>query len=388
MNTLLRTAAVALAGFTAFLSLYAPQPLLPTLAQVFGASAGQVSVAITMGTLGMAIFSPFAGALSDRIGRRRLILIASFALAFFSTASALTPNLPLFLVSRFLLGAVTPGVVAVTVAYIHEEWPAAESGRATSAYIAGTIIGGFAGRLIAGIIVTHASWHMAFLALGLINLLCAIALLLWLPVERHERHPANTAGWAAVREHLRNGKLIATYAVGFCILFTLTSSFTYINFHLAAPPFRLAPAALGTLFFVYLAGAAFTLVAGRLIDSQGHRWTLLLAIAIGITGILLTLSTAMPAIVIGLALCCCGVFGAQAAANSFLGKAATHNRALAIGLYGTFYYGGGAVGAAAPGLLWNAYGWTGCVLLILAVQLSSMAMGATLWPAKSPSHRH
>src|SRR5262245_49784315 len=99
-----------LAGFTAFLSLYAPQPLLPALAHVFDVSAGTISLSITTATLGMALASPLAGFISDRMGRRRLIIAAAFALAVFSILSAVAFALPFFLVTRFLLGAATPGV--------------------------------------------------------------------------------------------------------------------------------------------------------------------------------------------------------------------------------------------------------------------------------------
>jgi MFS family permease len=85
---------------------------------------------------------------------------------------------------------------------------------------------------------------------------------------------ATIRGMAA---HLANPRLLATYAVGFGVLFTLIATFTYVNFYLAAPPFGLGTTALGLLFTVYLVGAAITPVGGRAIDRLGHRWTLLAA---------------------------------------------------------------------------------------------------------------
>ena len=54
--------------------------------------------------------------------------------------------------------------------------------------------------------------------------------------------------------------------VGSCILFSMLAIFTYVNFHLAAPPFHLGTAALGYVFLVYLVGGVITPVAGRWID--------------------------------------------------------------------------------------------------------------------------
>ena len=56
--------------------------------------------------------------------------------------------------------------------------------------------------------------------------------------------------------HLRNPQLIAIYAVGFGVLFNFIAVFTYVSFHLAAPPYDFTPAKLGLLFVTYLAGIA------------------------------------------------------------------------------------------------------------------------------------
>ena len=42
----------------------------------------------------------------------------------------------------------TPGVFAIAMAYIHHEWPPTHVGRATTAYISGTVLGGFTGRAL------------------------------------------------------------------------------------------------------------------------------------------------------------------------------------------------------------------------------------------------
>ena len=128
-------------------------------------------------------------------------------------------------------------------------------------------------------------------------------------------------------------KLAGAYAAGFCVLFTQIAMFTYVTFHLADPPFNLSPAALGWLFSVYLAGAVITPFAGRWIDVYGHRAGLVAAIAIGVTGSLFTLSSALALVVAGLAFVSSGVFIAQAAASSYVGASARRDRGLAVGLY-------------------------------------------------------
>jgi MFS family permease len=152
-----------------------------------------------------------------------------------------------------------------------------------------------------------------------------------------------------------------------------------VTFELAGPRFRLTPAALGWLFVVFLVGAVITPFSGRWIDVHGHRMALVTAIAIGIAGSLLTLGHALAEVVAGLALVCSGVFIAQAAASSYVGAAATHDRGLAVGLYAMFYYAGGSAGGALPALFWNSGGWRACVVLVVAVQMTTAAIGWFSW---------
>ena len=368
-----------LAGFCAFLDLYATQPLLPMLVRVFHATEVMVSLTVTVATVGVALAAPFAGSISDRAGRKSTIVWSSAALGVFTVLAAWSPGLNALLFWRFLQGVFTPGIFAVTIAYIHDEWHGSESGQATAAYVSGTVVGGFSGRFISGFIATHLDWRWVFVALGVLNLAGALAMWRWLPRERSRPRAVGAAGFAAVGEHLRNPKLLATYAVGFCVLFSMTSVFTYITFYLAAAPFHLLPASLGSLFFVYLIGAAITPVSGRWIDRFGQRLALATAIGAGVAGVLLTLVQNLGAVVVGLAICCTGVFIAQASASSYIGVATKHKRALAVGLYATFYYAGGSAGAAVPGFVWRAGGWPACVALIAAVQVLTVALALMLW---------
>jgi YNFM family putative membrane transporter len=374
------TLAVVLAGFVAFLGLYATQPLLPLLARTFGASTFRVNLTITAPTMVIAACAPFVGRLADTIGLRRVIIGSSFTLAVVTALAATSTTLRQLVLWRLAQGLMTPGIFAGTVAYIHEEWPAERAGRGTAAYMSGTILGGFTGRAMAGLVAADVNWHMSFVALAIVNVLVSTALCAWLPRERAlQRRHSKDGGRLRPLQYFRNGQLVATYAIGFCVLFTQVAMFTYVTFYLAAPPFRLSTSALGWLFVVYLLGAVVTPFGGRWIDQHGHRSGLALAMAIGGVGALLTLVVWLPAIVAGLALCSTGVFIAQAATSSYIGAVTTRDRALAVGLYSTFYYSGGSIGAAAPSPLWSLGGWPACVALIVLVQLLGITIALTFW---------
>src|SRR6266516_647370 len=122
-----RRVAVALAGFSVFLNLYAPQSVLPLLAREFGAGAGETSLAITASTLAVALIAPFTGTFADVVGRKRVIAAAMFALVVPTAMVGLAPDIHALGVWRFVQGLTLPPIFAVMVAYIGEEWPARRS---------------------------------------------------------------------------------------------------------------------------------------------------------------------------------------------------------------------------------------------------------------------
>jgi YNFM family putative membrane transporter len=381
------TFAIALAGSAAFLSLYATQPLLPLLARTFHASTFDVGLTITAPTIAVAIFAPLVGRLADRTGLQRVIVASAFLLAVATALAATSSSLPQLLLWRFVQGVITPGIFAGAVAYIHEEWPAERAGRGTGAYMTGTILGGFTGRAVAGLVAVDFNWQASFAALAVLTFAMAAALLACLPADRTPaKHHRDLGHPGSLIRHLRNRQLVTTYAIGFCVLFTQVAMFTYVTFHLAAPPYSLSTAALGWLFVVYLIGAVVTPFGGGWIDRYGHRAGLGIAMGIGATGALLTVAPWLPVIVAGLALTSTGVFIAQAATSSYIGAVTTQDRASAVGLYSTFYYAGGSVGAALPAALWSRGGWPACVALIVAVQMAGVLIAFTQWTPARATH--
>jgi len=319
------------------------------------------------------------------VGKRRVIVTGAFLVSFAVLMAATSRTLYQVIGWRFAQGLVTPGVFAVAVAYLHDRWDGARAATTAAAYVTGTVVGGFVGRLVAGQAAAHWGWRASFVAVGAMSLACALILVLTLPEEglRAEgkgRSDARKGRWS----HLMTRALLGTYAAGFCVLFAQVAMFTYVTFHLAAPPFVLSTAALGWLFAVYLAGAVITPISGRWINTHGYRATLGIAMALGVAGSLLTLGHLLLEVIAGLALVSSGVFVAQAAINGYIGVAARADRGLAVGMYATCYYIGGSVGGALPALFWSTGGWRASVALVIAVQIATALFGWTFWrPARA-----
>jgi predicted MFS family arabinose efflux permease len=380
MSVDLRSFAVATTGFCAFVNLYSVQALLPALARDFGVGAGEISWLMTAGTAAIALTAPFTGVLADVVGRKRLITAAMFAVVAPTLIMTLVTSVPAFVFWRFVQGILLPPIFTVAVAYIGDEWPPAEVPRVAGLYISGSSIGGFSGRFIPGVLTDLVGWRLAFTVVALLTLMAALIVAVTLT---HERHFVRSGGlYASLRQmlrHLRDPQLLATYAIGFGVLFNFIATFTYVSFHLAEPPYQFSPTLLGALFLTYLVSSPIVPWVGRAMALFGRRPFVLGVIALWIVGVLLLLAPPVSAIIVGLTLCAvCGMI-CQAVSTGYVAMTAKEGRSSAVGLYATSYYAGGSAGALITGFAWTLAGWNGCVATIVAMQLIIAGIVAAAW---------
>ncbi len=381
MNIDRRDAGVAAAGLCSFINLYVPQSILPTLAQSFGVAPARTALTITAPLLAVALVAPFVGTISDRLGRKRLIVAASFALVVPTLLVANAGSLDAMLLWRFLQGLLLPFIFAVSIGYIGDECPGSAGVRAAGSYALGTIFGGFAGRFIAGVVSEFAGWRTAFLAVAVLTTIGATAVAILLPRERNFRPlPGGArAMFGTYAAHFRNSRLLATCGIGFGMLFANVALYTFVNFHLAAPPFSLTPGQLGMVFVVYLIGLVTTPVSTRLVLRNGRRSTFAFAVALAIGGILLTLSPTVAGVIVGLAGASGGLFVVQTLSLGWIAANVRHAVSTAVGLYVTVFYIGGALGGIVPAGVWQAHGWPGVVALLAGVLLAMLSLAALAW---------
>ncbi len=372
-----RIAGVAIAGFATFINLYTPQAVLPAIAESFAAGPAQTGLAITASLLAVALVAPFVGGVSDRLGRKRLITGACFILTIPALLIALSPNLPVLIVLRFVQGLLLPFIFTVTVAYVGDECAGAEGVRASAAYAMGTIFGGFFGRFVAGLAADLAGWQAGFAVVGALTLACAMAVAALLPRERNFRPVA--MGWATWRMHLRNPALLATCIIGACMLFSMVSAFTYANFRLAAAPFNLTAGQLGGVFTVYLLGLVTTSVSTRLTLRIGRLPTVLVAVGLSVSGVLVGLLPSLVAVIGGLALLSGGMFVVQTLSLGFIAARIPQAKSTAVGMYVTTFYIGGALGGVLPAPLWRLMGWPGVSLLLAAAIAIITTLASLAW---------
>jgi MFS family permease len=111
-------------SFTVFLSLFQLLPTAPFHIRDLGGTPGQSGLFLGLLTYSCAFSAPVTGALADRLGRTRQLLVCSLAIAGFSTLYAVAPSVPLLLVLVPVHGIVWSGLLSASGAYMTSILPA------------------------------------------------------------------------------------------------------------------------------------------------------------------------------------------------------------------------------------------------------------------------
>ena len=370
------------AGLATFALLYSTQPLLPELVDAFHVSPSQSAFSVSFATFGLGLALLIAGPASEVLGRTNLMRWSVAATSVFALLSALAPTWHLLLALRGLQGIAMAGLPAVAMAYLREEVHQDSHARASGLYIAGTAVGGMAGRLIAGGLSDLGGWRFATGGIALVGVLCAGVVWLLLPASRNF-HPT------AARPHdlfrvLRDPALLALYGIAATAVGAFVAVYNGAVFRLSGTPYELSAGAAGLVFCVYLLGSAGSATAGTLADRYGRRKVVPVGCLITLAGVAITLAAPLPLIILGLAVMTAGFFAVHGVASGWV-PARAHASGVGTGQASSMYlfafYLGSSVFGGLAGTAWSHAGWTGVageagalflVTLILAVLLRNV----------------
>ncbi|OBH87559.1 MFS transporter [Mycobacterium scrofulaceum] len=374
------TGALCGAGLASFAAMYCTQALLPALSASYriGPAAAALTVSLTTGMLAVCIIP--ASILSERYGRITVMLTSGVASSVIGLVLPFSPTLGVLLLGRAAQGVALAGIPAVAMAFLAEEVHASSLGAAMGRYIAGTTVGGLAGRLVPSLVIEASNWRVALLVCSLTTLAGTLAFAVLVPRSQFFE-PKPTSVRASVRNlaaHLRNPLLLKLFAVGFVLMGGFVTVYNYLGYRLTARPFGLAPSVVGLLFLLYLVGTWTSVAAGRIADRRGRPLVLGVALPVTATGLLLTVPHALAAIVVGVGVFTGGFFAAHTAASGWVGAVARRDRAEASALYLFSYYLGGSVAGALGGLVYGVGGWPATVSFVGALLVVGSCLVALL----------
>ena len=370
-----------------FAVMYSTQAILPDLAREFDVSPSQAGLTISVVIGALAVGAWFWGPLSDRIGRRASLVLASGAIVVPTALLALAPSFAVLLALRAVQGLCMPGLITVGVPYVMEAYAPALGPRAMGYYVAALVAGGLVGRVGVALLAALVDWRVALGLLALLPLASTLLMRRGLPPEApiERRTTRLSAGEAAAV--LRTPALVAATLAGSALFFAFMGAFSYVDFRLEHPPFSLAPEVSALVFLVWIMGAAGP-VAGREAGRRGWHVVALAGLGLAAAGIALSLVDVLAPAIFGLALITLGNFSGVTAAQLGVAGATASERGLASALYFSAYYVAGALGSYLPGLAFERWAWDGvaaCCLAAYAVGAAAVLVAARTSTAHHPA---
>ncbi len=217
-----RRSSLGVIFFTVFLDLLGfgiVVPILPLYAERLHATNFEISVLMSIYSVMQLLFAPVWGRLSDRVGRRPILLLSIFGSAGSQLGYALAPSFWWLVVARGFAGVCGANISAAQ-AYIADVTD--EKSRAAGMGMMGAAMGlGFIfGPAIGGYLSLHSETLPFFVASGLavVNFVSALAILKE-PRTAEERTPARTLTWAGLVRAATTPRLLTLMLLYFVITF-------------------------------------------------------------------------------------------------------------------------------------------------------------------------
>ena len=223
---------LATTTFLVFFQAYMIAPLIPRLAAVFDVSVQTMGLAVPAYLIAYGTATLFFGPLSDRWGRRPVIITALIAFILLTALTSAASTSAQLTMLRLITGLGAGGIVPLALALIGDLFSYAERGRPIG-WLFGAMAGGMAGGSVVGVVLEPVvSWQGLFLGVAtfsLISLLCLLpyrALLGNRSTEAKQPLRAIVAGYWALLETARGRR---TYGYVFLNAVFHSGVFTWLG---------------------------------------------------------------------------------------------------------------------------------------------------------------
>ncbi|KJF19785.1 MULTISPECIES: multidrug effflux MFS transporter [Rhodococcus] len=270
-------ATLALLAAVAPLAIDMYLPAFPEMSVEFDTSASAVQLTLTTFLVGLALGQLVFGPLSDRYGRRPLLLIGTAACAVFSAGAALAPSIELLAAARFVQGFAGAAGIVLGRAVISDRARGAAAAKLFSLLVVINAVAPVIAPLLGGVVVTNFGWRGVFWVLTVLSALMFVCVLA-LVSETLPKELRTTGGAAAMlgeaRNVLRNRRYVGftlAYAFAFGVMFAYISASPFVlqNVH------GLSTAWYTVVFTVNAVGLViFSVANGGVVAKLGDRVTL------------------------------------------------------------------------------------------------------------------
>lgn len=358
---------VLIATIVSFSTLYIPQPMLPLLARTFAISPGEAGLVMTATLLPLAFAPVVYGYFLQAIPARLMLMTALGLLALDQMCFYFVTEFWHLLGLRLIQGLLLPAIFTSLMTYCATMAPSGQVRRAMGLYIATTILGGFLGRLAGGFFAGSFDWRIAFVVMGLMQLIPLILL-----TGVHSDTDINFArlDGKSIARVLRNRNYRFMFLALASIFFVYSGILNIIPFHLLDIDPGTTAFMISMIYLGYLVGAPvsfFSESISRML--RDDRKGLMLGLAIHACGLSMLLFVGYQGILLTMFFLATGFFLVHASLSGLVNHLASEHKGVVNGLYVSIYYFSGALGSWLPGYVFEWIGWNGMIVCFMAILL-------------------
>ena len=271
-------------SFFIFLGMSIISPILPIYAESFKVNYTMVSLAVSMYAFGRFLADVPVGLLSDKVGRRLMMILGTIILTICSLLNATAPNFLFFLGYRFFEGVGSAMWMTSRTTLLADILKPEERGRVMSYFQAFMLLGSSAGPTVGGFIAMTYGIRAPFYAYAAVGGLSLILtfLLIHDPVGVVKRHSSeNQFSWPLVKRLLANSSFSMACLATFTIFFMRTGIRSTIIPLYASTVLGLDPDAIGIVIScATITNLIVTIPVGHAIDYYGRKPIIVITLAL------------------------------------------------------------------------------------------------------------
>lgn len=353
-------------------------PLLPFLARELGADGRQLGLLTGSYALTQFLFSPFWGSVSDRVGRRRILMVGTIGLTISFFAMTIAPTYEWLLFIRILGGTLSAAAIPTAQAYAADL--TARENRSQVMGLMGAAVGlGFVvGPAIGGLLSAWGS-ALPFIAGGVLALLTTLGCWRMLPESK-----AQTESESQTESRLKTivqalASPIAPYlAITLIVMLGNASIMSFLSYYLADRFFVDERTASGAFVLVGIASAFFQgYLVGRITRRYGEDRTIVIALVVGGIGFIgLALSPALWVAMLFVMVSTSGMSLARPAVTAAISTTTRFEQGVSLGVQTSFDSLGRVLGPMLAGVL---YDWDITIPFFASALLYALTAHFMMW---------
>ncbi|MED4888550.1 MFS transporter [Lysinibacillus fusiformis] len=282
-NYALMTTILSWTGMVVMSSLYLTIPLISLFSDYFNISLAKAGFTSSVFSLGFALGCFFYGAISEKYGRKNVIVFGLFSLSMITLLLGLVNDFSFILLLRGLQGLAAATFSPVALAYTLEIFPNDRKVGAIGFISTGFLVAGIVGQVFSGYVSDHSHWHVIFYVLAAVYLITALLVVWILPKGVLQNESKNI--WAPLKRIgiiFTNRNLIFSYIIAFVLLMSFVSMYIILGAYLTSDSFSMKGQNLIYIRAFGIVGMVMSPFAGKLAKRFNVLFVLKMALCLSI----------------------------------------------------------------------------------------------------------